>query len=73
MHSNNGNRLVAVVIVGVSVIGILGIPLLIIGASSHTHWLLVLGLVLLVVVVVEDAVVIPIVRARHTASKSRPR
>jgi hypothetical protein len=48
-----------------SLLGMLGLPLAIAGAVWSIRWLLIVGLVLLVAGVVDQAIVWPIRRARH--------
>jgi hypothetical protein len=47
----------------------LGLPLTLIGASAHVHWLFVTGLVVLVVQLVDMAVIWPIIRAWWSRSR----
>ena len=50
-----------------SVVAMLGLPLAIVGALWHVYWLLVVGLVLLVAELVDQAIIWPARRARHRA------
>ena len=52
-----------------SCIAMLGLPLTLVGAMSHVHWLLVTGLVLFVAELVDQFIIWPARRARHRSSR----
>jgi hypothetical protein len=49
-----------------------GIPLFAIGVTSHIHWMEVVGIVFLLVLLIENAIISPIVRVRLGSRRARP-
>jgi hypothetical protein len=49
-----------------------GIPLFGFGVTSHIHWMKVVGIVLLLLLLIENAIIYPIIRMRLGSRRARP-
>jgi hypothetical protein len=49
-----------------------GIPLFGFGVTFHIHWMKVVGIVLLLLLLVENAIIYPIIRVRLGSRRARP-
>lgn len=62
-------RILAIAYLTAIVVSSAGIPLFAIGVTSHRHWMQIVGIVLLLVLLVENAIISPIIRVRLSSRR----
>lgn len=65
-------RILAITYLTAIAVAACGIPLLAIGVTSHHGWMKVVGVALLVSLLVENAIISPIIRVRASSRRTEP-
>jgi uncharacterized membrane protein YhdT len=64
-------RVLAIAYLTAIVVSSAGIPVFAIGVTSHTHWVEIVGIVLLLFLLVENAIISPIIRVRLSSRRAK--
>jgi hypothetical protein len=65
-------RILAIAYLTAIAVASAGIPLFAIGVTSHIHWMEVAGIGLLLFLLVENAIISPIIRVRLSSRRAKP-